>query len=89
MKKFFASAFVVLSMFAFVACETNPGIKAAKKFIKNPTRENMEKVTAAEDKLDVEELAEFHNWCKEHENEIQAAIIKGVAAEYASEIENQ
>ena len=62
MKKFFASAFVALALVAFVACESNPGIKAAKKFIKNPTEENSEKVEAAMEKMNEEEMEEFMKW---------------------------
>ena len=76
MKKFFASAFVALALVAFVACESNPGIKAAKKFIKNPTEENSEKVEAAMEKMNEEEMEEFMKWCLEHADEIEAAEAK-------------
>ena len=76
MKKFFASALVALSLVAFVACESNPGIKAAKKFIKNPTEENNAKVEAAMEKMNDEEMKEFLQWCIEHEEEIEAAEAK-------------
>ncbi len=76
MKKFFASAFVALALVAFVACESNPGIKAAKKFIKNPTEENSEKVEAAMEKMNEEEMAEFMKWCIDHADEIEAAEAK-------------
>ena len=76
MKKFFASAFVALALVAFVACESNPGIKAIKKFIKNPTVENMEKVEAAVEKMDEEEQKEYLKWCLDHADEIEAATEK-------------
>ena len=76
MKKFFASAFVALALVAFVACESNPGIKAAKKFIKNPTAENSEKVEAAMEKMNEEEMKEFMKWCLDHADEIEAAEAK-------------
>ena len=76
MKKFFASAFVALALVAFVACESNPGIKAAKKFIKNPTEENSEKVEAAMEKMNEEEMEEFMKWCIDHADEIEAAEAK-------------
>lgn len=76
MKKFFASAFVALALVAFVACESNPGIKATKKFIKNPTVENMEKVEAAVDKMSEEEQIEYAKWCLDHADEIEAATEK-------------
>ena len=76
MKKFFASAFVALALVAFVACESNPGIKAAKTFIKNPTEENSEKVEAAMEKMNEEEMEEFMKWCIDHADEIEAAEAK-------------
>lgn len=76
MKKFFASAFVALALVAFVACESNPGIKAAKKFIKNPTEENSEKVEAAMEKMNEAEMEEFMKWCIDHADEIEAAEAK-------------
>jgi uncharacterized protein YcfL len=76
MKKFFASAFVALALFAFVACESNPAIKAAKKYIKNPTVENAEKVEAAAEGLSEKEAEEFLKWCIEHADEIEAADAK-------------
>ena len=75
MKKFFASAFVALALVAFVACG-NPGIKAAKKFIKNPTVENAEKAAAAYDKLDDKEKAEYDKWAEEHAEELLEAAMK-------------
>lgn len=78
MKKFFASAFVALALVAFVACESNPGIKAAKKFVKNPTEENYDKVEAAMEGMDAEELAEFEKWCEEHEDELAEAVLKAL-----------
>ena len=76
MKKFFVSAFVALTLFAFVACESNPGIKAGKNFIKNPTKENLEKMDAAMDEMDAEEMVEFAEWWDEHEDEISIALIQ-------------
>ena len=85
MKKFFASALVVLSMVAFVACSSkssepavpsNPGIAAAEDFLKNPTEENSEKVEAAMEKMNEEEMEEFMKWCIDHADEIEAAEAK-------------
>ena len=76
MKKFFASVFVALALFAFVACESNPGIKAGKNFIKNPTEENFDKITEAMEQMDAEELLEFEEWWDEHEDEISIALIQ-------------
>ncbi len=78
MKKFFASAFVALALVAFVACESNPGIKATKKFIKNPTAENAEKMEAALEKMDEEEQKEYLKWCIEHEDDIEKAMEKAM-----------
>jgi hypothetical protein len=77
MKKFFASAFVALTLVAFVACG-NPGIKAAKKFIKNPTVENAEKMEAAVDKMSEEEQIEYAKWCLDHADDIEKAIEKAM-----------
>ena len=44
MKKLFASALVVLSLFVFAACESNPGIAAAKDFLNDPTRDKLMKI---------------------------------------------
>ena len=75
MKKFFASALVALSLVAFVACG-NPAIKAAEKFIKNPTAENAAKAAAEYDKLDADEKAEYDKWATEHANELMEAAMK-------------
>ncbi len=73
MKKFFVSAFVALSMFAFVACESNPAIEAAQKFINEPTFENLIKIEKLEGSLSAEEIEEYKEWAKEHEDEILEA----------------
>ena len=53
MKKLFVSAFVALSMFAFVACESNPAIKATQKFLDEPTLENFTAIQDMEDALEL------------------------------------
>ena len=74
MKKFFASVFVAFALIAFVACESNPGIKATKEFMKNPTEKNLKKVDDIVDKMNDFEVDVFDDWCDEHEDEIDDAI---------------
>ena len=76
MKKFFASAFVALSMFAFVACESNPAIKATQKFIDNPTLENLMAIQEIEDEMSEEDIKEYEKWAVEHKDEIKKAAVK-------------
>ena len=75
MKKLFASAFVALSLFAFVACESNPGIKAAKDFLNDPTPEKLMKIHEVEKSLTGDVKEEYEEWCEEHEDEILKAIL--------------
>lgn len=72
MKKFFASAFVALSMLVLVSCG-NPAINAAEDFIEKPTVENYNKVTEATKDLDADEQKEFLEWCLEHMAELAVA----------------
>jgi hypothetical protein len=72
MKKFFASAFVALSMLVLVSCG-NPAINAAEDFIEKPTIENYNKVNKAIEDLDADEQQEFLQWSLEHWAEIAAA----------------
>ena len=74
MKKFFASAFVVLSMFAFVACESNPAIKAAKDFLDESTVDNLMKIQDMEEQMTAEEVDEYKSWANKHKDEIMEAI---------------
>lgn len=78
MKKFFVSAFVALSMFAFVACESNPAIKATKKFVDKPTAENLQKIEAAIKECDADELKEYEEWCEKNEAELEKATAKAL-----------
>ena len=73
MKKFFASVFVAFALIAFVACESNPGIKATKEFMKNPTEENFDKIDDIEAEMSDEEAEVFEKWWDEHEDEIRNA----------------
>lgn len=74
MKKIFVSAFVALSLFAFVACESNPGIKAGKDFLNDPTPEKLAKANEIEKTLTGDAKEEYDKWCEEHEEEILKAI---------------
>lgn len=74
MKKFFASAFVVLSMLAFVACESNPAIKAAKDFLDESTVDNLMKIQDMEEQMTAEEVDEYKSWANKHKDEIMEAI---------------
>jgi uncharacterized protein YcfL len=76
MKKLFVSAFVALSMFAFVACESNPAIKASKKFLDEPTFENLMAIQNIEDEMDEKDLEEYEEWLNNHKDEIKEAAAK-------------
>lgn len=74
MKKLFVSAFVALSMFAFVACESNPAIKAAKDFLDESTVDNLMKIQDMEEQMTAEEVDEYKSWANKHKDEIKEAI---------------
>lgn len=74
MKKLFVSAFVALSMFAFVACESNPAIKAAKDFLDESTVDNLMKIQDMEEQMTAEEVDEYKSWANKHKDEIMEAI---------------
>ena len=74
MKKLFVSAFVALSMFAFVACESNPAIKAAKDFLDEPTVDKLMKIQDMEELMTDEEVYEYKSWANNHKDEIKEAI---------------
>lgn len=81
MKKFFVSMCMAFTMLAFVACGGNPAISAAEDFIDNPTEETAKALAEAEKDLDADEKKEYEEWCKDHEKELAAALLKGLAAE--------
>ena len=56
-------------------------ISAAQAFIENPCEETAKAVDEAEKDLDADEKKEYEKWCEEHETELAAAMLKGVAAE--------
>ena len=76
MKRILLSVCVLFAMLAFVACESNPAIAAAEKFLSNPTVANLTKLDKLEGSLSEEELLEFEEWCEEHQEEIIEATEK-------------
>ena len=74
MKKIFASALVALSLFVFVACESNPAIKAAKDFLDEPTVDKLMKIQDMEEQMTDEEVYEYKSWANKHKDEIMEAI---------------
>ena len=46
-------------MFAIVACESNPAIKAAKDFLDEPTVDNLMKIQDMEEQMTAEEVDEY------------------------------
>ena len=76
MKKIFASALVALSLFVFVACESNPAIKATQKFLDKPTLENLMAIQEVEDEMSEEDIKEYEEWAIEHKDDIKKAAVK-------------
>ena len=74
MKKFLVSACMALSLFAFVACNSNPAIKVAKAFLGDPTLENLMKIQELEEEMTDEEIQEYEEWVNEHSAELEEAI---------------
>ena len=69
-----------LSVFLFVACSSNPGIKAGKSFLHNPAIENFKNYTAEVVNLDDEEKAELEEWTAENKTELELAVMSMVKA---------
>ena len=70
-------AIVCLTVVVLVAtCSSNPGIKAGKTFMKNPTLENFKSYTAEVANLDAEEQMELEEWTRENKTELEEAVIK-------------
>ena len=70
-------AIVCLTVVVLVAtCSLNPGIKAGKAFMKNPTLENFMSYTAEVANLDDEEKAELEEWTAEQSEELEQAIMQ-------------
>ena len=70
-------AIVCLTVVVLVAtCSSNPGIKAGKAFMKNPTLENFMSYTAEVANLDAEEQMELEGWTRKNNAELEEAVIK-------------
>lgn len=76
MRRVLLLACTLLSMLAFVACNSNPAIAAAEKFLSSPTVLNLTKLDKLEGALTEEEIAEYEEWCEEHEKELVEATAK-------------
>ena len=76
MKKMLAFVLLLATMNAFVACSSNPAIEAAEEFLEHPTVENLIKIEKLEGSLSAEEIEEYSEWAKEHEDEIMEAALK-------------
>ena len=74
-------AIVCLTVVVLVAtCSSNPGIKAGKAFMKNPTLENFMSYTAEVANLDAEEQMELEKWTRENNAELEEAVMSMVKA---------
>ena len=74
-------AIVCLTVVVLVAtCSSNPGIKAGKAFMKNPTLENFMSYTAEVANLDAEEQMELEEWTRENNAELEEAVMSMVKA---------
>ena len=76
MRKILSVLCVVLLAFLFVACSPNPGIKAGKAFLDNPTIENFKKYTAEVANLNDEEKTELEEWTAEQSEELEQTIVQ-------------
>lgn len=74
MRKILSVLCVVLLAFLFVACSPNPGIKAGKAFLDNPTMENFKKYTAEVAYLEDEEIAELEEWTAKRKEKLEQAV---------------
>lgn len=74
-------AIVCLTVVVLVAtCSSNPGIKAGKAFMKNPTLENFMSYTAEVANLDAEEQIELEEWTRENNAELEEVVMSMVKA---------
>lgn len=68
-------AIVCLTVVVLVAtCSSNPGIKAGKGFMKNPTLENFMSYTDEVANLDDEQQMELEEWTRENNAELEEAV---------------
>ena len=74
MRKILSVLCVVLLAFLFVACSPNPGIKAGKAFLDNPTIDNFKKYTADVAYLEDEEMAELEEWTAKRKEKLEQAV---------------
>ena len=74
-------AIVSLTVLVLVAiCSSNPGIKAGKTFMKNPTLENFKSYTDEVANLDDEQQMELKEWTEENKTELEEAVMSMVKA---------
>ena len=74
-------AIVCLTVLVFVAtCSSNPGIKAGKAFMKNPTLEHFKSYTDEVANLDDEQQMELEEWTRENRTEMEQAVMSMVKA---------
>ena len=74
-------AIVCLTVVVLVAtCSSNPGIKAGKAFMKNPTLENFKSYTDEVANLDDEQQMELEEWTRENNAELEEAVMSMVTA---------
>ena len=74
-------AIVCLTVLVFVAtCSSNPGIRAGKAFMKNPTLENFKSYTDEVANLDDEQQMELEEWTEENKTELEQAVMSMVKA---------
>ena len=74
-------AIVCLTVVVLVAtCSSNPGIKAGKAFMKNPTLENFKSYTDEVANLDAEEQMDLEEWTRENNAELEEAVMLMVKA---------
>ena len=81
MKKIVSALCVALLAFLFVACSSNPGIKAGKVFLDNPTIENFKKYTAEVAYLEDDEMAELEEWTEKRKEKLEQAVTQMLTEE--------
>ena len=74
MKKLFITACALLSMILSVSCSSNPGVKAGKEFMKNPSIATFKAYTAEVANLDDEQKVELEEWTEDNKAELEEAV---------------
>ena len=64
-------------LFALFSC-SNPGIKAGKKFLNNPTGKNSLKLTEVLERLSDDERKEYEEWEEENASRLKEAHEKAM-----------